>query len=36
MVKKSGTFKYSVTGISAPGYAYDASQNLMTSNAITR
>lgn len=36
MVKRSGTFKYSVTGISAPGYAYDASYNLMTSNAITR
>ncbi len=32
---KPGTFKYAVTGISAPGYQYDASRNKMTSNAIT-
>ena len=35
-VKLNGTFKYAVTGISAPGYAYDASLNLMSSNAISR
>ena len=34
--KKRGTFKYSVTGVVAPGYAYDASLNRMTSNAVTR
>lgn len=34
--KKSGTFKYSVTGVTAPGYAYDAALNRMTSNAVTR
>lgn len=33
---KSGTFKYMVTGISAPGYAYTAGNNLITSNAITK
>ncbi len=34
--KKTGTLKFSVTGISAPGYAYDATLNRMTSNAITK
>lgn len=34
--KKSGTFKWSVTGVSAAGYAYDAALNRMTTNAITR
>ncbi len=34
--KKAGTFKYSVSGIAAPGYSYDASLNLMTTNAATK
>jgi PKD repeat protein len=34
--KKSGSFKYTITGMTASGYAYDASLNRMTSNAITR
>ena len=34
--KKSGSFKYTITGMAAPGYAYDASLNRMTSNAITK
>jgi PKD repeat protein len=34
--KKSGSFKYTITGMTAPGYAYDASLNRMTSNAITK
>lgn len=32
----SGTFKYTVTGIAASGFAYDATLNKMTSNAVTR
>jgi PKD repeat protein len=32
----SGSFKYTITGMKASGYAYDASQNQMTSNAITK
>ncbi|QYF94574.1 PKD domain-containing protein [Massilia sp. PAMC28688] len=34
--KVSGTYQYAVTGIAAPGFAYDAALNKMTSNAITR
>ena len=34
--KKTGTFKYQVTGISAPGYAYSATNNVVSGNAITR
>lgn len=34
--KKSGTIKYSVNSITAPGYAYDANLNKMTTNAITK
>lgn len=34
--KKAGSFKYTITGMSASGYAYDASLNRMTSNAITK
>ena len=34
--KKAGTFKYQVTGISAPGYAYNAGINVVSGNAITR
>jgi PKD repeat protein len=34
--KKAGTFKFAVTGISAPGYAYNAGLNVVVSNAITR
>lgn len=34
--RKSGSFKYTITGMTAPGYAYDASLNKMTSNAITK
>jgi PKD repeat protein len=34
--KKTGTFKYQVTGISAPGYAYDPTFDAVSSNAITR
>ncbi len=34
--KKFGSFKYTISGMSAPGYAYDASLNRMTTNAITR
>lgn len=34
--KKSGSFKYTITAMTAPGYAYDASLNRMTSNAITK
>ncbi|MES2318747.1 MAG: PKD domain-containing protein [Pseudomonadota bacterium] len=34
--RKSGSFKYTITGMTAPGYAYDATLNRMTSNAVTR
>ncbi|MES2047005.1 MAG: PKD domain-containing protein [Pseudomonadota bacterium] len=34
--KKPGTFKYTITGISAAGYAYDANLNTMSSNSITK
>lgn len=34
--RKSGTFKYAVTGITVSGFAYDATLNRMTSNAITK
>ncbi|WP_377703952.1 PKD domain-containing protein [Pseudoduganella sp. UC29_71] len=34
--KKSGTFKFTITGITAAGYTYDASLNTMSSNAISR
>jgi PKD repeat protein len=34
--RKSGSFKYTITGMTASGYAYDASLNRMTSNAITK
>jgi PKD repeat protein len=34
--KKSGSLKYTITGMTAPGYAYDASLNRMSSNAITK
>lgn len=34
--RKAGTFRYTVSGIVAPGYAYDATLNKMSSNAITR
>lgn len=33
---RAGSFKYTITGMTAPGYAYDASLNKMTSNAITK
>lgn len=36
MTTTRGTYKFTVTGISAPGFAYDAALNKMTSNAITR
>lgn len=31
-----GTYKFTVTGISATGFAYDATLNKMTTNAVTR
>lgn len=34
--KKTGTFKFTLTGITAPGYSYDASLNVMSSNSISR
>jgi hypothetical protein len=34
--KKSGTYKFTITGITASGYTYDAALNTMTSNSITR
>jgi subtilisin len=34
--KKTGTFKYQVTGISAVGYAYDPTGDAVSGNAITR
>ncbi|MES2018419.1 MAG: PKD domain-containing protein [Pseudomonadota bacterium] len=34
--KKSGSFKYTITGMTAAGYAYDATLNRMTSNTITK
>ena len=34
--RKTGSIKFTVTGISAPGYAYDASLNKMTTNAVTK
>jgi PKD repeat protein len=34
--KNSGTFTFTVTGITAPGYSYDVSQNKETSDGITR
>jgi len=34
--RSAGTFRYTVSGIVAPGYAYDAALNKMTSNAISR
>ncbi len=34
--KKAGTFKYTVTGITAPGFVYDATLNKMTTNSITK
>jgi PKD repeat protein len=34
--KKSGTFKFTITGITASGFTYDATLNTMTSNSITR
>lgn len=34
--KKAGTFRYTVSGIVAPGYAYDATLNKMSSSAINR
>jgi PKD repeat protein len=33
---KSGTFTFTITGISIPGYTYDATQNTETSDSITR
>ncbi|WP_426105374.1 zinc-dependent metalloprotease family protein [Massilia sp. TSP1-1-2] len=36
LVKSGGTFTYTVTGISAPGYAYEPVYNRLGSNAITR
>jgi hypothetical protein len=32
----AGTYKYTVTGISAAGFAYDATLNKMSTNAFTR
>jgi PKD repeat protein len=34
--KSGGTFTFTVSGISAPGYSYDPSKNLETSDSITR
>ncbi len=34
--RKYGTYKYQVTGISAPGYAYGVGYNVVSGNAITR
>jgi len=34
--KKSGTITLTVTGVSAPGYTYDPTQNVETSKSITR
>jgi PKD repeat protein len=34
--KRSGTYKFTITGITAAGYTYDAALNTMTSNSITR
>ncbi len=34
--KKYGTFVFTVTGVSAPGYAYDADLNVEASDSITR
>lgn len=34
--KKAGTYKFTITGITAPNFTYDASLNTMTSNSITR
>ncbi|CAN7476839.1 PKD domain-containing protein [Pseudoduganella sp. LjRoot289] len=34
--KKTGTFKFTITGITAAGYTYDAGLNVMSSNSISR
>jgi PKD repeat protein len=34
--KKTGTFKFTVNGMTAAGYSYDASLNVMSSNSISR
>lgn len=34
--KKTGSFKFTITGITAAGYTYDASLNVMSSNSISR
>ncbi|KQV85898.1 hypothetical protein ASD15_30205 [Massilia sp. Root351] len=34
--KKTGTFKFTLNGITAAGYTYDASLNAMSSNSISR
>ena len=34
--KTNGTMKFSITGITASGYTYDATLNTMTTNSITR
>ncbi len=34
--KKSGTMKFTITGITASGYTYDATLNTMTTNSVTR
>lgn len=34
--KKTGTFKFTLNGITAAGYNYDASLNTMSSNSISR
>jgi PKD repeat protein len=34
--RKTGTFKYAVTGVTAAGYAYNALNNVVSGNAITR
>lgn len=34
--RKSGTFTFTVTGVSASGYTYDAAKNVVTSGSITK
>ena len=34
--KNNGTMKFTITGITASGYTYDATLNTMTTNSITR
>lgn len=35
-VRKTGTYTFTITGISAAGYVYDSTRNLKTANSISR